>query len=1234
MKKPLPIKPKDATWTDDQWKAIYKTGENILVGAAAGSGKTAVLIERIIQKILDPNHPVEVDKILVVTFTDAAAREMRNRLSEAIEKALIKNPTSKHLRRQLGLLGSGNISTIHSFCLKVIGEYHYKIDMDPAFRIGDPTELELLKDEVLEEMLEKEYAKEDNVAFFDLVNAYTSDRDDDFLKRMIDQVYRFAVTNPSPKQFLDEVLAGYVVTPSSQLSDYFPTVFAMDAVRRYCEQAIYALQMALRFCDEPGGPDVYKEKFEEVRQMFIHVEVALQTKKWAQIEQAFEEIEFGRLPAASKKKYQESLIESAKQFYGIAKDKAYQALKPFFTKKEIDHLEDLKRLYPYVAEIVRLVYVFMNAYQSAKREEGIVDFNDIEHFCLEILQEWDEETKSFRPSEVGQTYAGFFEEVFVDEYQDTNRVQEAIVSAVSKKEKGNMFMVGDVKQSIYRFRLAEPELFLEKYANFSYEGDGNGLKIDLSRNFRSRKEVLGITNFLFQRLMDASLGDVTYDDKAALYVGASYPESTDMSSELWIIDESKEEGSPSFEEAEQETAQEESLEELTRYRLEARLVIQRIQQLQAENFMVYDAKRKVHRPFQYRDVVILVRAMTGVPEMMEEMRKAGIGVYGEISQGYFDAIEVQVMLSLLKIIDNPLQDIPFVSVLRSPIVNLSEDVLTEIRLSNKRSSFYEACDAFVKNPSERVTEEIVMRVQSFLEKLEQFRTDARQMALPAFIAKLFEETGYFDFVGGLPAGKQRQANLQALYDRAKSFEKTSLQGLFRFLNFMNRMRKRGDDMGEARALGEQEDVVRIMSIHKSKGLEFPIVFLCQLSKGFNLRDLYGAYLLSQKAGLGLMYRDGKERIAYDTFMQLAIKQQLRMDQLSEELRVLYVALTRPKEKLIMIGTVKNLEKAKQKWQLAETWVDASGVLPIYMRSDAKSYLDWIMLALYGNFPFVHQSHWQNGEIDLTLYLMAQKQLQIHEADMENESYAIFEKIQKQLPLNLTVPSEEIRERLNYIYPYEDLTKIVSHTSATEIKRKQLENEENEYIQITGLKSSRNKITEEDFSPPSFICKQEFTAMQIGTLTHFVLQTLDLHASLDARNIKQQMDQMVGKEMLTKEEANAVHIQSIENFFCHPIGKSLCTAKKVYRELPFIFGIPIEEVYPNLSHKKEKLYVKGIIDCLFETEEGWMILDFKTDHFAGKTFAEMAPVFQKRYEKQIDIYMMANCMVNRRSCVSQ
>lgn len=1229
----LPKKPSDVTWTDDQWKAIYQKGEDILVGAAAGSGKTAVLIERIIEKILDSDHPIEVDRILVVTFTDAAAREMRNRLSEAIERALIKNPTSKHLRRQLGLLGSGNISTIHSFCLKVIGEYHYKLDIDPSFRIGDTTELALIKDEVLEQLLEGEYAKKENEDFFALVNAYTSDRDDDFLKNMIDKMYQFAVTNPNPEQFLQLVLNGYVVTAESTLTDYLPTQYAIDEVSRRAVQAVQALQSALRICDEPGGPEVYKEKFEELKQGFLNLQKATQNRNWSEIAYAYEQIEFGRLPAASKKKFNEDLIEAAKQFYSIAKDKVYKnVLTVFFMRTEANHLEDIRKLQPFVAEMVRLVRLFMEQYQAEKRKQCLVDFHDIEHFCLQILQQWNPETKSFERTDVAKKYADFFEEILVDEYQDTNMVQEAIVKGVSKTNEGsgNMFMVGDVKQSIYRFRLAEPQLFLNKYEQFSYDGNQYGRKIDLSRNFRSRHEVLGVTNYLFQRLMDTDLGDVQYDNNAALHVGATYPSNEQMSAELWVIDESigeesayiAEESETDSETVDMEEGTEESFEDLTRYRLEARLIVDRIQNLREENCMVYDAKKKTSRPFQYRDVVILVRAMTGVPEMMEEFRKAGIGVYGEISKGYFDAVEVQVALSLLKIIDNPLQDIPFVAVLRSPLVHVSEEVLTKIRLSNQRGYFYEACQIFVNNPSENVSLQVVEELRVFLERLEHFRTEARRMSLPELIYYLYEQTGYFDFVGGLTGGKQRQANLQALYDRAKNFESTSLQGLFRFLRFIERMKKRGDDMGEARALGEQEDVVRIMSIHKSKGLEFPIVFLCNLSKQFNLRDLTSPYLLSQEAGLGLMYRDGVERIMYDTFLQIAMKQNLRMNQLSEELRVLYVALTRAKEKLIMIGSVRDLEKAQKKWMIADTWMDKVGVLPVYMRSDARNYLDWIMLALYGNFPFANGFRWQHGEIDLTLYLTKAQNLQNEEQNLEEASTDILQRIKNRESLNLPAISAEVQERFSYIYPFEGLTKIPSHTSATEMKRKQLEQKEEVYEQITGIKRPTFTIQEEDFAPPKFIQQQALNAAQIGTATHFVMQTLDFSRPLDEADIRLQMEEMLQKEMLTKQQVKAIDTASIAKFFAGDLGQTLRVSKVVYRELPFIFGIPIEEVYPNLSHQNEKLYVKGIIDCLFQTKEGWVILDFKTDHLAGKTFAQMEQKFRKRYEKQIEIYTRA------------
>ena len=862
MKTVIPAKPEHSIWTDDQWKAIIAKDQDILVAAAAGSGKTAVLVERIIQKIVAEQDPIDVDELLVVTFTNASAAEMKHRIGEALEKAIDEQPTSKHLRRQLSILNNASISTLHSFCLDVIRKYYYMIDIDPGFRIADQTEADLLRDEVIEDLFEEKYGQEDNELFYQLVDTFTNDRNDDALQSLVLKLYDFSRSHPDPDLWLDMLVDMYNVSDETGM-DHLPI---MDILKFDIELQLGGaqglLEEALKISKMPGGPAPRSENYlgdlaivEQMQQAFM--------QGWEELHMVMSNWTFSRAKTCRGEEYDTELVKEADELRKAAKGMLDRLTKELFSRNPQSFLRDMAEMKPIFAMLIEVIKSFGLRFDQVKEEKGLVDFSDLEHLCLEILADKEEGGAKLRPSEIANGYRSHFKEVLVDEYQDTNMVQETILRLVSADGEydGNLFMVGDIKQSIYGFRLAEPNLFLGKYLRFSPDGEGTGLRIDLSRNFRSRKEILDGTNFLFKQIMGSSVGEIDYNEDAELVKGSGYSLEENYPIELTILDQSDEnsEAEQAMDEVQGEGM---DLAEIEQSRLEARCMAERIRTMIDEQVPIQDLKSGVDRPVQYKDIVVLLRSMTWAPDIMEEFKHSGIPVYANLSTGYFEATEVAIMISLLKIIDNPDQDIPLAAVFRSPIVGLSEEELASIRLHSKQGTYYESVKEFIGTKVDPKYESTRERVAKLFESLHGWRNLARSGSLSDLIWQLYRDTGFYEFSGGLPGGKQRQANLRALYDRARQYEETSFRGLFRFLRFIERMRERGNDLGEARALGEQEDVVRIMTIHSSKGLEFPVVFVAGIGRQFNMMDLNSGYLFDKDFGFASKYVNSEKRISY------------------------------------------------------------------------------------------------------------------------------------------------------------------------------------------------------------------------------------------------------------------------------------------------------------------------------------------------------------------------------------
>lgn len=1210
-------KPEGVKWSDEQWQAISARGQNILVAAAAGSGKTAVLVERIIKRITEAQEPLDVDRLLVVTFTNAAAAEMKARVGRALEEALAKEPSSLHLRRQLSLLNRASISTLHSFCMNVLRRYYYKIGLDPAFRVVEQTEAELMREEVIEELFEEEYGKEDNEAFYELVDRYSGDRSDTVLQKLVQDLYDFSNSHPRPDEWLEQIAARYDVDEDVVIDDLPWVQELLDDIRMQLQGCQNILAQAGEYTYKPGGPEPYQETFAEDWRLIDGLFTACGIS-WSALYEAFQSVQFGRLKSVKGDAFDDDLKEQAKDLRDTVKKQVNKIKEELFSRRPDLYLQDLREMAPHITTLAGLVKDFGSRYKETKTEKALVDFADLEHDCLEVLSDTDSTVDELLPSDAALDYQQQFAEVLVDEYQDTNLVQETILRLIARED--NLFMVGDVKQSIYRFRLAEPGLFLKKYKVFQKDGSGARLRIDLAKNFRSRPEVIDGTNFLFRQMMSEKVGEMDYDEEAELRLGAEdYPEGS-SEPEMLVID--REEGK------EGEDSDDPDMSDLQAEQLEARLISDRIKQMIADQYEVYDKDTRQMRAITYRDIVILMRsAQSAAPTILEEFKREGIPGYAELSSGYFEAIEVEVMMALLKIIDNPHQDIPIASVLRSPIVGLNGEDLAQIRIANQKSDYYEAMLTYMAKEKN----ELSVKLEAFFDQLKSWRWRARQGSLSDLIWDIFRETGYYDFVAGMPGGRQRQANLRALYDRARQYEETSFRGLFRFLRFVERMRDRGSDLGTARALGETEDVVRVMTIHKSKGLEYPVVFIAGMNKQFNFRDLYGSYMLHKELGFGTKYINPKLRISYPTLPMLAMKQKMKMEMIAEEMRVLYVALTRAREKLFLIGTVKDGVKTVKKW--GQHGAHPNWLLPDYTRAEAKRYIDWVGPALLRHrdgkalrewigidepsHDMVHdKSSWRISIVKAT-------ELEETEEPQQNNKIEIEQALQQFQPVPFeSEQKHEVNERLTWIYDHPQSAIHMSKQTVSEIKRQRESLTNTDGSDTQYIRKFRSSLAER----PRFMQQEhQLEGSERGTVVHRVMQHLDLSASITEDHLNEKIAKMVVDELLTEAEAQAVNSGLILQFFQSDLGKRMLQARRVEREVPFSLALSAKEAYADWKESDDSVLVQGVIDCLIEEADGLILLDYKTDaihsRFAGG-FTEAQPVLADRYRVQLDMYARA------------
>ena len=1223
----------ETKWTKEQSEAIYTRRCNLLVAAAAGSGKTAVLVERIIQIITNKKNPVDIDKLLVVTFTSAAAAEMRERIANAISKKLEDRPDSKSLQKQLTLLSRANITTMHSFCLDVIKNYFYTIDLDPSFRIADDTECTLMKNEIIEELFEELYENDDD-NFKTLVESYSGSRDDEQLKDMILRLYSFSMSGPWPENWLNEKAEEFNIQTISDLdqtawSNVLRTNLAVEL-----NGFINMMKKAIEIIKETDGLETYIETF-STELSYLENAYASLSGGLEEIYKAFDFINFGRIPVVRKNKVSdENAQATVKSIRDSIKKKITKLKEDNFTFTPEEALEGIKRVYPCMKTLSNITLEFSKRFTQKKRDKNLLDFNDLEHLCLKILISKDD-NGNVVPSQVAEHFREYFDEVLVDEYQDSNNVQETIIDLVSRKslEKPNVFMVGDVKQSIYRFRQAKPELFLDKYNKYPLEAGKKDRKIQLYKNFRSREEILSGSNYIFKMVMSNIVGELEYTDEEALNLGASYKENTDSDTivggeiELHILDKSgiaKVEEVDTTEETEdgEKVEEEEDVDAIT---LEAKIISRRIKELFSENdgkrFRVFDKDTNEYRDVKYKDIVILLRATKNWSEIfLEQLGNEGIPVYADTGSGYFESIEIRTIMSLLKIIDNPLQDVPMIAVLRSPIVGFTAEELSDLRLLNKDLYFYE----IIKEVSEgniEANEVLKEKCVSIINNLNVWREKSIYTPIDEFIWYLYMDTAYYGYVAAMPNGKLRQANLKILFQRAKQFESTSFKGLFNFINFINKLRKSSGDMGSAKVLGENEDVVRIMSIHKSKGLEFPIVFCAGTGKQFNLMDLNSSILYHEELGFGPEYVDLEKRNAYSTLAKEAIKKRIRLETLSEEMRILYVAFTRAKEKLIITGATRNLEKSIKNW-VASASLDENIILPSEVMK-GKSYLDWIALAMCKHVDGEILRETAGATRDLIRIDYSKWKIKFWNKDLlatnnnveivdEEENRNLIEEAEK-----IEAIDKEIERRLGYKYKYKEGAMLPSNVSVSDLKMSDYE-----YDGIATLEIFKEK----PLIKPKFLQEEKgLSSAERGTIMHYVMQKLNLSRVNSISEIKAQIEEMVLDKSLTEQEASSIWFKKIYKFYTSDLGKRVLKAfndnKLLRREFPFFTEISSLQLGENLDkeiYENEKVRLQGIIDLFFEEDNEIVLVDYKTDYVEEGNEEEIID----RYRTQLTYYKEA------------
>ena len=1204
-------------WTKEQEKVINLRNRSLLVSAAAGSGKTAVLVQRIISMVTDKAEPLDIDRLLVVTFTNAAAAEMRERVGVAIENALEQEPYNQHLQRQLTLVHNAQITTIDSFCIRILRDHFHKIDLEPGFRIADEGELKLLREDVCEAVLEEFYQKADP-EFFRFADSYSGAKNDLQIKEMILKLYNYAESYPWPKEWLETCVQQYEAANEAELEEKSWIRDFLSYLDVRIEDLITTQKKLLELTQEPDGPYMYEASIaDDLRQL----ENLRKCEHFSQWQEAVSSIDFKNIGRSGK--YEGSVAKKNAVMSGRKrmKDQIDKWKKTIFATPLEVQLERLTQTSKMVRVLVTLTQAFSDRFYEEKQKKNMLDFSDVEHNALRVLV--NPETKEL--TETALEYQQQYREVMIDEYQDSNYVQETLLTAVSGVKNGNenLFMVGDVKQSIYRFRLARPELFMDKYHRFSTE-ESSRQRIDLHRNFRSRREVVEAVNDIFYPLMEKDLGNVAYDAEAALYAGAEYPdyENADCCKPEFLLVPSQESG-------------------MERREQEAAAVAGRIREL---------VETQEIPGITYKDIVLLLRSMSGWAETYQKVfEQEGIPLIVASKTGYFSATEVQTVLSLLRVLDNPYQDIPMAAVMKSYFGKFTSEELAQIRAESPGMPFYQCVEQFTLSEEQQKEEQIAdtnvveaekqqkeepisdtdaveaeilpqekenknvsdqrshlaEKIIAFQEMLQNFRQRIPYTPIHRLLQEILDETGYRNYVAALPAGEQRRANLDMLMEKAVAYEQTSYHGLFHFIRYIDRLMKYDVDYGEAEIVSEQENAVRLMSIHKSKGLEFPVVFVCGMGKQFNEQDLNSNMIFHPEFGIGLKWFDCEKRTKANTLIHQIFAMEAKKENLGEELRVLYVALTRAKEKLILAGTCKLPEEGQYSGFSREEKVSFS------TRYDAKSYWDWVMPVLGMENPDYRYVIWDEAR------MQQEEQRKLQDTALEHRTLLVA--LQNVSEIELT----QLKETFSWEYAWKEEGTHKQKVSVSELKHRAME-ERSESAEQT-LNTAQPLFPDEIATPyvPRFVQEAKENAGALyGTMVHRFLECLDFAGLPDFAEekqglyfVKQQIDALCALGRMQEADAKRLNWKQLLGFLQSDTAKRMRVAAEqgtLEREKPFVMSVPANLVWEE-SRPEEEVLIQGIIDVFWEEADGIVLLDYKTDH------VDNAQELVHRYKKQLELY---------------
>ncbi len=1260
-------------FTPDQQRVIDTRNCNILVSAAAGSGKTAVLVERIIQMITDDSNPVDIDRLLIVTFTSAAAAQMRERISKAVSQKLEEYPESEHLQKQASLIHNAQITTIDSFCLFVIRNNFNEIGLDPAFRVADESEVRLLESDVMGKLLEEAHT-EPTERFLHFIECYSTGTNEKKIEEAILRLYHFSMSYPFPEQWLTERLEDYQIEDVNALSDKKWFQSALTYIRTILQECRNRLQQALEIANSVSGPIQYADN---LTSDMILIEKFQRASDYNELHDLFTYSAFTRLSGKKTEGVDPVLKEMVKAIRDEVK-KNIADLKKFLFQISVENtLSDMASCQESVEELVSLTLTFKKMLDQLKRDRNVIDFSDMEHFALQILLKRDENGKIV-PGNTALELQDYFVEIMIDEYQDSNEVQELLLKCISGEDKGryNRFMVGDVKQSIYKFRLARPEIFMEKYDTYVInDNSSHQVRIDLSMNFRSRREVTDATNFICSQLMTASVGNVEYDNRAALYVGASYPEPEQVNEKGIYQTELLIATPDSLLVQERDT----EVQKYSEKEIEAVMVAERIRQIVGV-FPITDAVTGEIRPAKYSDIVILFRATAGWDEDFRRiLSEQGIPVHVTSRAGYFETLEIQGIVNFLRVLDNPLQDIPLFGVLKLPFFDFTETDITCIRCfardfmeqedntdKKRRKLFlYEQVQLYYnqvyqlemtatdqKYEKEIRSENSVSRakLERFFKMITEYRKRVAYTPIEELLQQLIADTAYDAFVGSMPGGDQRMANIELLLEKAGTFQNTSFYGLFHFIRYLETMQEQDVDFGEANILDENADVVRIMTIHKSKGLEFPICFVCGLSKQFNQMDMRKSILMDVELGVGVDYIDPTLRLKRKTMRKNVVVQRMKEDTRGEDLRVLYVALTRAKEKLILTGYVNDFDK-----KLANNvhlTMESAAKLPYSVLMGANSYMDMILAALIRHncmralleergFEYIRcPLPYREIPIEITLYQETESQAEKIRTQLKKQgkSIALEEELSKASVYSDATLKTVLDEKLHYVYPHADLEGLTVKTTVSELKKTSYEEAFSEsaelvvlprehYIPSFALEGTENIIEvpeTEDIPAGTSHAKKALSGIQYGTAVHKIMELLSFSEKLDTDNkrlyaiLKSEQEQWIAEGTVTAEELACVGINRIKNFFQSNLAKRMIAANarnRLFKEQPFVLGIGADQLKPGFP-STEIVLIQGVIDVFFYENEEIVLADYKTDKVSTKE--ELIA----RYKNQLDYYQQA------------